>query len=80
MHHKAIPRPEDGRDNERVQRAVLALVLSEHPTQLTLREVEREVDAPVEDAVVALVAAGLFSRQESLVLATPAAVSFDRLA
>jgi hypothetical protein len=80
MHHKAIPRSEDGRDDERLQRAVLALVLSKHPAPLTLTDVEREVRAPAEDIVVALVAAGLLSRQDGLVLATAAALAFDRLA
>jgi hypothetical protein len=43
MHHKAIPRPQDGRDDERLQRAVLALVLSKHPAQLTAKTVEEGV-------------------------------------
>ena len=80
MHHKAIPRPEDGRDDERLQRAVLALVLSKHPAPLTFGEVEREIAAPGEGAVVALVAAGLLCRQGALVRATAAALTFDRLA
>jgi hypothetical protein len=80
MHHKAIPRPEDGRGDERLQRAVLALVLSKHPAPLTVTEVEREVGPPGKDAVVALVAAGLLRRQGALVRATAAALTFDRLA
>lgn len=63
------------------QGAVMALVLAEHPTLLTLGDLAREIDG--EDAVVRavrdLVAVGLLRREGGSVLPTRAALAFDRL-
>jgi hypothetical protein len=75
-------------EDHAVQAAVLALVLSLRPDQLTLSELIREMviesadfaecDA-VERAVRDLVGAGLLHRSGELVLPTRAAVHFHRL-
>lgn len=80
MHSQAIPRPGNGRDQERLQRAVLALVLSEHPEQLTTKAVEERVGESVDLAIDALVGAGLLHAQDGLVSPTAAALLADRLA
>lgn len=64
------------------QRAVLSLVLHEHPAILASNEVEREVgpgDA-TERAVRDLTGVGLLRREGASVLPTRAALHFDRLA
>jgi hypothetical protein len=64
------------------QRAVLSLVLDEHPTLLAASEVEREIgpgDA-TERAMHDLTGAGLLRREGASVLPTRAALHFDRLA
>jgi hypothetical protein len=67
--------------NERIESAVLALVLAEHPTLLTLSDLVMEIDAEhvVGDAVSSLVAVGLLRREGGSVLATRAALRFDAL-
>ena len=71
-------RNEDGR----TQRAVLGLVIDEHPTLLTLGDLAMEVEG--EDAVVRavrdLTAIGLLRREGGSVLPTRAALHFDQLA
>lgn len=64
------------------QRAVLSLVLHEHPSLLASDEVEREIgpgDA-VERAMQDLTGAGLLRREGATLLPTRAALAFDRLA
>jgi hypothetical protein len=64
------------------QRAVLNLVLHEHPALLAASEVEREIgpgDA-VDRAMIDLTGAGLIRREGLTVLPTRAALHFDRLA
>jgi hypothetical protein len=82
MQHKASQRSATERDDEGTQRAVLALVLHEHPALLGLSEVEREVDQgdATQRAVRDLVGAGLLRREGASVLPTLAALRFDRLA
>jgi hypothetical protein len=65
----------------RLQREVLALVLVEHPLQLTLHEVQKGIGSSfeVERAVAALVADGLLALEGENVVATPAAVRFNEL-
>jgi hypothetical protein len=60
------------------QRAVLALVLDEHPDQLTADDLEREVGG-AEQAIYDLAAVGLLRRQGESVLPTRAALHFERL-
>jgi hypothetical protein len=65
----------------RAQRAVLSLVLHEHPMLLTLGDLAMEVgDNDVADAVRDLTAIGLLRREGGSVLPTRAALHFDRLA
>lgn len=77
-------RVEDLRD----QGAVLVEVLTQHPAQMRLSELVREIGAgaadfeqtdAIERAVRDLVAAGLLFRNDELVLPTRAALRFDEL-
>jgi hypothetical protein len=82
MHDQDNPRSAE-REDERTQSAVLSLVLNEHPAQLTICEVAREVaadegDSP-ERAVRDLVGVGLLRCEGASVLPTRAALHFDRL-
>lgn len=90
MHHKAICRAERGcnplsteQEDSRAQRAVLDLVLSEHPAQFTVFELAREINVgegdAVERAVVDLVGAGVLRCEGASVLPTRAALHFARL-
>jgi hypothetical protein len=79
MHHKAIPPTQDGTESEDVQRVVLALVLAEHPAQLTAEELAREVGAAVDHAIDDLSRTGLLRREGASILPTRAALHFDRL-
>ena len=65
--------------NPRTQRAVLGLVLYEHPDALCVDALTREVGEGVTQAVGELVAVGLLRRAGDAVAATPAALHFDRL-
>ncbi len=69
-------------DDARAQRAVLSLVLEEHPTLLATGEIEREVGSgdETERAMRDLNGAGLLRREGATVLPTRAALHFDRLA
>ncbi len=82
MHLQARQRSPTEREDDDVQRAVLATVLHEHPTLLTLGDLMMEVSP--EDAVCRAVrdlgAVGLLRREGDSVLATRAALCFDRLA
>jgi hypothetical protein len=80
------PRRED--EDRLVQRAVLAIVLAEHPVQLTIADLGRELsDQPgdfaqrdaIDRAVRDLVGIGLLHRHGEFVLPTRAAAHFDRL-
>jgi hypothetical protein len=77
------PRPTE-REDERTQSAVLSFILNEHPAQLTICEVAREIavdegDGP-ERAIRDLVGVGLLRCEGASVLPTRAALHFDRLA
>lgn len=83
MHDHRTPAGEDAQD----QAAILTLVLTEHPTPLTLSDIERETapdgDFAGRDAVARAVrdlsAVGLLHRQGDLVLPTRAALHMDAL-
>ncbi len=71
------------REDERTQRAVLSLILNEHPAHLTICEIAREVavdegDGP-ERAIRDLVGVGLLRGEGASVLPTRAALHFNRL-
>jgi hypothetical protein len=68
-------------EDQRKQGAVMALVLSEHPTLLTLGDLMMEIDGEdaVSRAVRDLTAVGLLRRGGGSVLATRAALHFDWL-
>jgi hypothetical protein len=65
----------------RVQRAILALVLGEQPTLLTLGDLAMEIEPEeaVGQAVRDLTAIGLLRREGDSILPTRAAVHLDRL-
>jgi predicted transcriptional regulator len=89
MHHKAIPQPHSGcnppstaGEDTQTQRAVLALVLDQHPAALTICEIAREMDREgdeVERAIRDLVGAGLLRCEGASVLPTRATLHADRL-
>lgn len=68
-------------DDQRKQSAVLALVLSEHPTHLTIGDLMMEIadEDAVARAVRDLVAVGLLRRDGDSILPTRAALRFDWL-
>jgi len=68
--------------DDRAQRAVLSLVLTEHPSLLASEEIEREIGAgdSIERAVRDLTGAGLLRQEGATVFPTRAALHFDRLA
>jgi hypothetical protein len=70
------------REDAAAQRAVLSLVLDEHPALLAAEEIGREVGAgdAVDRALSDLTGAGLLRREGATVLPTRAALHFDRLA
>jgi hypothetical protein len=80
MHHHRSPSTE--REDASAQRAVLSLVLDEHPALLAAEEVEREIGPGdgAQRAMQDLAGAGLLRREGGLVLPTRAALAFDRLA
>ncbi|HEV7482135.1 MAG TPA: hypothetical protein VGO13_03455 [Solirubrobacterales bacterium] len=73
---------DQGNPDAATQRAVLSLVLNEHPALLAASEVEREVGTgdATERAMLDLTGAGLIRREGVTVLPTRAALHFDRLA
>ena len=73
---------DQGNPDDRAQRAVLSLVLHEHPTLLASEEIEREIGAgdATERAMRDLTGVGLLRREGASVLPTRAALHFDRLA
>lgn len=82
MHGQDNPRSTE-REDERTQSAVLSLVLNEHPAQLTICEIAREIavdegDGP-ERAIRDLVGVGLLRCEGASVIPTRAALHFDRL-
>lgn len=76
------------REDEKAQRAVLGLVLFEHPHHPTICDLSRELNAAedfassdaVERAIRDLVGVGLLRCDGGRVLPTAAALHFDRLA
>ena len=96
MHDQRSPRgslPHNPRfslfqQDAQVQRGLLAVVLAEHPIQLTILELIREMSNDFEDfaerdaiecAVRNLVGVGLLHRRDGFVLPTRAALHFDQL-
>ena len=70
------------REDAAAQRAVLSLVIDEYPTLLTPDDLAMEIEGEdaVGRAVRDLTAIGLLRREGESVLATRAALHFDRLA
>jgi hypothetical protein len=89
MHSKAIPQSDSGcnpsstaGDDTQAQRAVLALVLDQHPATLTICEIAREFSSEgdeAERAIRDLVGAGLLRCEGASVLPTRAALHADQL-
>jgi len=90
MHSKAIPQPDSGcnppstaGEDTKAQRAVLALVLDQHPATLTICEISREVNSgegdEAERAIRDLAGAGLLRCEGASVLPTRAALHANRL-
>jgi hypothetical protein len=84
--HRNVPTTE--REDAAIRAAVLALLLDQHPAQLTLAELAREVAADPGDfaqrdaiarAVRDLVGAGLLHRHGEFAIPTRAAIHCDRL-
>ncbi len=89
MHLQAISQPDSGcnppstaGEDTQAQRAVLALVLDQHPATLTICEIAREFSSEgdeAERAIRDLVGAGLLRCEGASVLPTRAALHADRL-
>jgi hypothetical protein len=69
-------------EDARAQRAVLSLVLHEHPTLLATSEVEREIGGGdgTQRALRDLTGSGLLRKEGVTIFPTRAALHFDRLA
>jgi hypothetical protein len=95
MHKQASPQADHGcnqpsttQEDMKAQRIVLDLVLAEHPAQLSICELAREINQggdfaaedAVERAVRDLVGVGVLRCQGAAVLPTRAALHLDQLA
>jgi hypothetical protein len=67
------------KSSPQARRAVLGLVLYEHPRELTPRELRKEIGDDAKDAIVDLLAADLLRREGETVRPTRAALNFYRL-
>jgi hypothetical protein len=68
-----------GRSLPKTRRAVLGLVLYEHPKELTSRELREQIGAEARGAIVDLLAEGLLRREGDYILPTREALNFYRL-
>jgi hypothetical protein len=68
-----------GRSLPKTRRAVLGLVLYEHPKELTARELREEIGYEAQGAIVDLLAAGLVERDGDYIRPTREALNFHRL-
>lgn len=80
--------PSSTSEDKKTQDAVLGLVLAEHPAQLTLPEILREISGDnadfadadaTERAVRDLIGVGLLHRSGTLIVASRAALRFEEL-
>jgi chromosome segregation and condensation protein ScpB len=67
------------KSSPKVRRAVLGLVLYEHPKELTARELREEIGDDARGAIVDLLEAGLVKREGDYVRPTRPALNFYRL-
>jgi hypothetical protein len=67
------------KSSPKVRRAVLGLVLYEHPAELSSYDLRREIGDDARGAIVDLMAAGLLRREGEAVRPTRAALNFYRL-
>ena len=68
-----------GRSLPQTRRAVLGLVLHEHPKEWTARELREEIGDDARVAIVDLLAAGLVKREGDYIRPTRPALNFYRL-
>jgi hypothetical protein len=68
-----------GRSLPKTRRAVLGLVLYEHPKELTSRELGEEIGDEARGAIVDLLAAGLVRRDGDHIRPTRQALNYYRL-
>jgi hypothetical protein len=68
-----------GRSLPQTRRAVLGLVLHEHPREWTSRELREEIGDDARGAIVDLLAAGLVRRDGDYIRPTRPALNFYRL-
>jgi len=67
------------KSSQQTRRAVLGLVLYEHPRELTSRDLRDEIGDDTRAAIVDLQAAGLLKREGDYVRPTRSALNFYRL-
>lgn len=67
------------KSSPKVRRAVLGLVLYEHPAELTSHDLRREFGDDARQAIVDLMEAGLLKREGEAVRPTRPALNFYRL-
>jgi hypothetical protein len=65
--------------NERAQKALLALVLAEHPALVQVKDAKKELGREADRAIEALAEVGLLRHVDQVVVPTKAAVHFERL-
>jgi hypothetical protein len=68
-----------GKSLPKTRRAVLGLVLYEHPKELTSRELREEIGDDARGAIADLLAEGLVRRVGDYILPTREALAFYRL-
>ncbi len=67
------------KSSPKVRRAVLGLVLYEHPAELSSHDLRREIGDDARGAIADLMEAGLLRREGDAVRPTRAALNFYRL-
>ena len=67
------------KSSPKTRRAVLGLVLYEHPKEWTARELREEIGDDARAAIVDLLAAGLVKREGDFIRPTRPALDFYRL-
>jgi hypothetical protein len=68
-----------GKSSPQTRRAVLGLVLYEHPKELSSRDLRDEIGDDARGAIVDLLAAGLLKREGDYLRPTRPALNFYRL-
>ena len=77
--HRKVVLPMQGKSSKQVRRAVLGLVLHEHPRELSSQDLRDDFGDEARAAIVDLLQAGLLRRQGEYVRPTRPALNYYRL-